>query len=116
MYEKINNKAIELFQSPKFIDENLINEVSSDYEHKVIDFFSLSLPQIETLLNVKPIQDKEGSNYFECETWYDVVSYMQYIQDLNKDFSTIASVKGYEVTDNNYHDIKLYYTHHVSNS
>ncbi|MEB6550167.1 hypothetical protein MXL46_13815 [Heyndrickxia sporothermodurans] len=102
----------------KYFDESLRFYVDESYPNKVIDYYSLPISEIERLLNLKLIKDKDIINsepLVQSSTlndWFEVATELEYLKNLN-DYSTIISIFGYEIIDE--HFIKIYYRKYISN-
>ncbi|MBL5769030.1 hypothetical protein [Heyndrickxia sporothermodurans] len=102
----------------KYLDESLRFYVDESYPNKVIDYYSLPISEIERLLNLRLIKDKNiiNSDLFvqgvKLNDWFEVAQELEYLKSLN-DYSTIISILGYEIIDE--HVIKIYYRKYISN-
>jgi len=78
-----------------------------------IDFYSLTLEEIEKYLNIKKVKDKESlPSHIETSTFDDFESVEDFLNQF-KGTLDLFTVYGYELVHDN-HYIKLYYTHKVS--
>ncbi|GIN22635.1 hypothetical protein [Siminovitchia fordii] len=121
LIDQVTNKCLESGKEYNYVSECLrfgIDKDSNDY--KVIDFYSMSLDEIEEVLDIRKY-DEDGHSVSEerirttiCDDWYDVVSEIEYIKGMN-DWNRVVSLLGYELINDN-HNIKLYYSVYVSNS
>lgn len=115
LINKLTEKSMQL-PNADYLDSTLRYEVSRNESNKVVDLYSLDQKQLEWLLGINHIGNRDTSNlrYSILDDWYQVVESIERIQSNNNQY-TISNVIGYElINDNQY--IKLYYSHYVSNS
>lgn len=79
-------------------------------EKKILDLDSLSLEEVQQLLKIKPLDNgRLPTDWREvnCDSWTEVAVLLN---DLGKDTSVMNYIYGYEVMNEPYEPISVYYT------
>ncbi|MEK5394045.1 hypothetical protein NSQ59_27475 [Margalitia sp. FSL K6-0131] len=99
----------------QYLDETLRFRVKETYPNKVIDYYSLSLEEIHSLLKIQPVNKERAINaqFTIVDSWFDVKSELDYLNSIN-DYHRIISILGYEIVDDHY--IKIFYQQTISPS
>ncbi|PKR83017.1 hypothetical protein [Heyndrickxia camelliae] len=100
----------------RYLDETLRFEVDENYPNKVIDYYSLSLKEIESILQIRPVNKKRIENdkliqFNTVDTWFEVKGELDYLKNL-EDYHRSISIMGYEIIDG--HFIRIYYKQNIS--
>lgn len=114
--KQLTYKAEELGLSISYTDETLRFERTINDNDRIIDPYSLSLDELEQLLNIRCFNPRNHYNNLSSNVyndWYEVIYRIDEIRSQN-DFYTHSNIVGYEIYNEHY--IKLYNTCYVSNS
>src|SRR5690606_41721824 len=91
LIEKITKEALKQFNNAELLDDDyqieLLKENIKDFPDNVIDFDTLELEQIETLLNISPITEenkKRATHTKIYDDWYDIVEALEEIESNNR--------------------------------
>ena len=120
LIKKITKEALKQFDNVELLDDDyqieLLKENIKNFPDKAIDFDTLELEQIETLLNISPITEenkKRATHTKIYDDWYDIVEALEEIENNNRyNISSHIAVLGYEIYQEHY--IKLYTKTNVS--
>ena len=120
LIEKITKEALKQFDNAGLLDDDyqieLLKENIKNFPDNAIDFDTLELEQIETLLNISPITEenkKRATHTKIYDDWYDIVEALEEIESNNRyNISSHTAVLGYEIYQEHY--IKLYTKTNVS--
>ena len=120
LIKKITKEALKQFDNVELLDDDyqieLLKENIKNFPDKAIDFDTLELEQIETLLNISPIteENKKRATHTQIyDDWYNIVEALEEIENNNRyNISSHTTVLGYEIYQEHY--IKLYTKTNVS--